>query len=137
MSLPSGASTTTRSSAPAQPGRPGPGQATNGTGHHGSSTARSSRESGPAATTARGRPSEAIAATAAVDGLGRVTGLATHAGTGLGQVAQHLVGAEPVRLVVEPRVVEEVGHGGYASTPVPPGRRASSTSSTGMSSRTG
>ena len=49
-SEPSGASITTRSRLPAQPGRPGPGQATNGTGHHGSSTARSSRESGPAAT---------------------------------------------------------------------------------------
>ena len=34
---------------------PAPGQATNGTGHQGSSTARSSRESGPAAITARGR----------------------------------------------------------------------------------
>ena len=41
MSDPSGARTTTRSRLPAQPGRAGPGQATNGTGHHGSSTARS------------------------------------------------------------------------------------------------
>ena len=55
---PSGASTTTRSRLPAHPGRPGPGQATKGTGQTGSSTARSSRESGPAATTARGWPSE-------------------------------------------------------------------------------
>src|SRR4051812_20358295 len=64
-SVPSGARTTTRSSPPAQPGRAGPGQATNGTGHHGSSTARNSRESGPAATMARGRAASPAAATAA------------------------------------------------------------------------
>ena len=70
-SVPSGARTTTRSSPPAQPGSAGPGQATNGTGHHGSSTARSSRESGPAATMARGRAaSRAVATAAAIAGGG-------------------------------------------------------------------
>src|SRR4029078_3561161 len=53
-SAPSGASTTTRSRPPAQPGRAGPGQATNGTGHHGSRTARSRGESGAAAPIAPG-----------------------------------------------------------------------------------
>src|SRR5690606_19787825 len=60
-SEPSGASITTRSRLPAQPGSPGPGQATNGTGHHGSSTARSRRASGPAALTGRGRASPGAA----------------------------------------------------------------------------
>ena len=69
-SEPSGASTTTRSRLPAQPGSAGLGQATNGTGHHGSSTARSSRESGPAAITARGRASSRSRATASAVRLG-------------------------------------------------------------------
>ena len=48
------ASTTTRSSGPAQPGSPGSGQATSGTGQTGSSTARTSRASAPTTTTPRG-----------------------------------------------------------------------------------
>ena len=49
--------TTTRSSAPTQPGSPCVGQATNGTGQTGSSMARMNRASLPAAITARGRGS--------------------------------------------------------------------------------
>ena len=106
VSAPSGASTTTRSRLPAQPGSAGPGQATNGTGHHGSSTARSSRESGPAAITARGRACSRARATASVDRLGGLAGLAAYPRAGLGQRPQPEVGRCQRGLVVEAGLVE-------------------------------
>ena len=129
MSAPSGASTTTRSRLPAQPGRAGPGQATNGTGHQGSSTARSSRESGPAAITARGRDwswlratASAAAAAASMDSR-RTRAPASASGR------RTRVGRCQDGLVVEAGLVEPGRH--------QEGLRASSTNSTGMSSRTG
>ena len=136
MSEPSGASITTRSRLPAQPGRAGQGHATNGTGHDGSSTARSSRESGPAAITARGLDavrSRAIASAVAASGVVR---LATHARTTLGERAQAQVDRGERALVVEPGLVEPGRHLASRS-PGQAGLRASSTRSTGMSSRTG
>ena len=133
-SEPSGARTTTRSSPPAQPGSAGPGQATKGTGHHGSSTARSRRESG---TGGHDRPRSGRV-TGGGDRRGDTVrgfrGLAAYARAGLGEHAEPYVGALQCRLVVQPGLVEPDGHG--TSGPQA-GRRASSTSRTGMSSRTG
>jgi hypothetical protein len=107
----------------------GPGQATNGTGHHGSSTARSSRESGPAATTARGRLPRIVSVARRTPASAR-TRLASYPRTGLGEVAQRDVGARERGLVVEQAVVEHVA---------PPQSRLAGLvdSSIGMSSRTG
>src|SRR3954453_16584189 len=154
VSEPSGARTTTRSRLPAQPGRAMPGQATNGTGHHGSSTARSNRESGPAETTAPGRlprivsgarrtaapdpPAPPPRGPAAADRLGGpsyaglgLAGLPSYPCTRLREVAQRDVGAGKRGGVVEQAVVKHVG-------PAPQsGLRASSINRIGMSSRTG
>ena len=124
-------STTTRSSGPAQPGSPGPGQATNGTGQTGSSTARTSRASRPAATIARGRkPSEPSWDSTSSDGVD----LGPDPRPGPGQAAQQVVGGLERGGIVQPRVVEGAHAFSGASFLV---SRASSISSTGMSSRTG
>ena len=113
---PSGASTTTRSRLPAQPGSAGPGQATNGTGHQGSSTARSSRESGPAATTARGRGAPPAAGDRLVD-RPRAASPASRR-TRAPASARRRSASSALRergLVVEPGLVEQVAIGGPRS----------------------
>ncbi len=137
VSPPSGASTTTRSRPPAQPGSDGPGHATNGTGHHGSSTARSSLESGPAATTARGRVSPAPSATAAsiASAPPRRSLDAPASPPRRARRSMPSAASAPRRRRAgsrrRPRSWQDHQVWGFS------GLRASSTSSTGMSSRTG
>ena len=113
---------------------PGRGQATNGTGHDSSSTARRRRESGPAATIARGRSSLVVGHRRG-DGVSGLHGLPADPRPRPRRApgARGRRGAEAV-LVVQPGLVEELHGGGPSAWS---GRRASSTSSTGTPLRMG
>ena len=130
---PSLAITTTRSSAPTQPGRPWVGQATNGTGQTGSSMARMKRASVPAAITARGRGSPCSRP------IGSAGSAVSRRSRAPASASRRRIGSAPARAwrssSQESSKTDMPQRGGESGSMS--GRRASSISSTGMPCRTG